>query len=192
MSLFPQFNWRKPVASIVIATVALVSAIAGYEGYSSVAYPDPAQPKNEKLVTIGYGHTGGVKLGDKITQEEAVILLVEDINKHWNQMKRYIKVPLHQYEAEAYTSFSYNVGVGNFKNSTLLKLLNQKQYLAACKQLPRWNKAGGKVMNGLIARRKDEYQMCVGKSQKKALAVVQKYMPANDPVYLKLANGNSP
>ena len=186
MSLFPQFNWRKPVASIVIATVALVSAIAGYEGFVDHTYKDAVG-----IQTIGYGHTGSdVKAGQKITHEEAVILLVKDIEKHWSQMKRYIKVPLHQYEAEAYTSFSYNVGVGNFSKSTLLKLLNQKKYLEACKQLPRWNKAGGKVMAGLTARRQDEYQMCIGKSKKTVSEIIKKYYPANDPVYLKLAGSN--
>lgn len=165
------FDKRKTVGSIVVASAALISAIAGYEGFVPHTYEDTVGVK-----TIGFGHTGpDVKDGQKITKAQAYELLVKDINKHWDSIKKSIRVPLHQYEAEAYTSFSYNVGAGNFRSSTLLKKLNLKDYAGACKQLLKWTRAGGKVLPGLVKRRQDEYQMCIGKSDAKAAAIVGKY-----------------
>jgi lysozyme len=80
-------------------------------------------------------------------------------------MKRYVKVPLTDYQEAAFTSLVYNIGVGNWRNSTALKLLNSKQYEAACRQLPRWNKAGGKVYRGLTNRRLQELEVCLGNNQ---------------------------
>lgn len=162
MGMFPQLNWRKAVVAIGVSG-ACVAGIAQFEGFSGDAYPDPAQPKNGSLVTIGYGHTGGVKLGDKITRQEAEKLLVKDAEKHWNAIKPYIKVPLYQHEADAYTSFTFNVGVGNFKKSNLLKKLNQSRYSEACAELKKWVYAGGRKLTGLVKRREAEYRMCMGK-----------------------------
>ena len=148
---------RKVVAGITVSAIA-IGFIAGKEGFVDHTYTDVAGVK-----TIGYGHTGkDVQDGQKITRQAATELLVKDANKHWKQARRYIKVPLYQHEADAYASFVFNVGVTNFKNSTLLKKLNAGDYAGACGQLKRWTYAGGRKVKGLVNRREAEYRMCMG------------------------------
>ena len=148
---------RKVVAGITVSAIA-IGFIAGKEGFVDHTYTDVAGVK-----TIGYGHTGkDVQDGQKITRQAATELLVKDANKHWKQARRYIKVPLYQHEADAYASFVFNIGVTNFKNSTLLKKLNAGDYAGACGQLKRWTYAGGRKVKGLVNRREAEYRMCMG------------------------------
>lgn len=148
---------RKVVAGITVSAIA-IGFIAGKEGFVDHTYTDVAGVK-----TIGYGHTGkDVQDGQKITRQAATELLVKDANKHWKQARRYIKVPLYQHEADAYASFVFNVGVTNFKNSTLLKKLNAGDYSGACEQLKRWTYAGDRKVRGLVNRREAEYRMCMG------------------------------
>lgn len=128
-----------------------------YEGFIDHTYKDVVG-----VNTIGYGHTGpDVKAGMRISVNEAKSLALIDYQKHWNGIAKYIKVNISQYEAEAYTSFAYNVGVNNFKNSTLLKKLNKGKYVEACGELKKWVYAGGKKLNGLVKRREEEYKLCM-------------------------------
>lgn len=112
--------------------------------------------------TIGYGTTvypNGikVKLSDqKITQQLAESFLQHHVNAIEKDVLNLVKVPLKQNQFDALVSFAYNVGIGAFGDSTLLKLLNAGDIDNASKQFERWNKAGGKVSNGLIRRRKAE------------------------------------
>ena len=112
--------------------------------------------------TIGYGTTvypNGikVKLSDqKITQQLAESFLQRHVNAIEKDILSLIKVPLKQNQFDALVSFSYNVGFGAFRDSTLLKLLNAGDIDGTSKQFERWNKAGGKVSNGLTRRRNAE------------------------------------
>ena len=112
--------------------------------------------------TIGYGTTvypNGikVKLSDqKITQQLAENFLQHHVNAIEKDILSLIKVPLKQNQFDALVSFSYNVGFGAFRDSTLLKLLNAGDIDGTSKQFERWNKAGGKVSNGLTRRRNAE------------------------------------
>lgn len=112
--------------------------------------------------TIGYGTTvypNGikVKLSDqKITQQLAETFLQHHVNAIEKDVLSLVKVPLTQNQFDALVSFAYNVGLGAFQDSTLLKLLNAGDIDGASKQLERWNKAGGKVSNGLTRRRNAE------------------------------------
>ena len=131
--------------------------IAKHEGLVLGTYPDPVG-----IVTSCYGHTGPeLKLGQKFSEDECLEQLAKDLSKHNNEMSRYIKVPLSAEEHAAYLSFTYNVGVGNFKPSTLLKLLNKGQRVEACEQLTRWVFAKGKKLQGLVNRRNDEKALCL-------------------------------
>lgn len=120
-----------------------------------VAYQDVAG-----VWTIGWGHTGTAKKGMRITEAEATQLLINDLDWAEKAVNQYVTVPLTQSMYDALVSFVFNVGVGGkkggFKNSTLLKLLNNRDYVGAKDQFKRWNKAGGKVSNGLINRRQRE------------------------------------
>ena len=148
---------RDNIKKLVAVSAVAVAAICGFEGYREYAYKDVAG-----VPTIGYGTTKGVKMGDKTTRQEAKAFLVRDASGMAKQMQSLIKVPLFQHEWDAYLSFTYNVGIGNFRSSTLLKKLNQGDYAGACLQLKRWVYAGGKKVKGLVNRRDAEYRMCMG------------------------------
>jgi lysozyme len=147
---------RVSAAALVISVAGLFS-ISSHEGFRSKAYRDPVG-----IPTIGYGETKGVQMGDTITQKDALDRLKTSADEHGRGMARCIKVPISQNEYDAYLSFTYNVGVGKFCGSTLVKKLNQGDYPGACKELLKWDKAGGKVLPGLTKRRQHEYKLCLG------------------------------
>lgn len=134
--------------------------VAPWEGKENVAYKDVAG-----IWTQCYGDTHNVDRTRAKTDDECTVGLAEELVKHNEQMKRYVLVPLTDYQEAAFTSLVYNIGVGNWKNSTALKLLNRGLYKEACMQLPRWNKADGKVYKGLTNRRMDEMQVCLGNNE---------------------------
>lgn len=148
---------RENIKKLAAVSAVAVAAICGFEGYREYAYKDVAG-----VPTIGYGTTKGVKMGDKTTRQEAKAFLVRDASGMAKQMQTLIKVPLYQHEWDSLLSFSYNVGIGNFRSSTLLKKLNQGDYAGACGQLKRWTYAGGRKVRGLVNRREAEYRMCMG------------------------------
>lgn len=125
--------------------------IKEFEGCRLTAYKCPAN-----VWTIGYGHTKGVKQGQKITQSEAEELLKNDLKTYESYVNKYVKVSLNQNQFDALVSFTYNCGGGSLKNSLLLTKLNKGDYSGAANEFPRWNKAGGRVLAGLIRRRKAE------------------------------------
>lgn len=130
--------------------------IAQFEGCYLQAYLCPA-----KVWTIGIGTTiypNGVKVkkGDKCTQEQAHEYLAHDMIEFEKTVNESVKVPLSQNQFDALVSLAYNIGSTAFKNSTLLKKLNAKDYQGAADQFLRWNKGGGKVLKGLVRRREAE------------------------------------
>lgn len=147
---------RLAVGALAVSAAALVS-IATHEGYRSEAYKDAVG-----IPTIGFGETAGVKMGNKTTPERALVQLLESTEKHADTIRQCIRVPLYQHEFDAYVSLAYNIGTGAFCKSTLVKKLNAKDYAGACEEIKRWNKAGGRVLPGLVKRREAEYRMCKG------------------------------
>ena len=132
--------------------------IEHFEGCELKAYPDSATGGDPW--TIGYGHTGPeVHPGMVITQAEADALLRQDAEKVAKQVAPMVHVPLSQQEFDALVCFVFNVGIGNFAKSTLLKKLNAGDYDGAANELPKWNKAEGKVMAGLTRRREAEREL---------------------------------
>ena len=132
--------------------MSAASFVAQFEGLELKAYRCPAG-----IWTIGYGHTGSdVHEGQVITKDEALALLGKDLASHVLQASGYIAVDVTQNQFIALTSFIYNIGVGAFRDSTLLKLLNRGDIQGAADQFLLWNKAGGKVLAGLTRRREAE------------------------------------
>ncbi len=126
--------------------------IKHFEGCSLKAYQCPAG-----VLTIGYGHTGkSVKEGLKITQEEAEIILESDLEAFEEHVTKMVTVPLAQHQFDALVSFTFNCGIDAFRTSTLLKKLNSEDFSGAANEFPRWCKARGKVLGGLLRRRKSE------------------------------------
>lgn len=145
---------RKPVAALVISAAALVG-IAVHEGYKSNAYQDVGG-----VYTVGYGQADGVKKGDVTDPVRALVKLEQSLDEHAKGMVQCIRVPISQGEYDAYLDFTYNVGVSAFCHSTLNKKLNSSDYDGACKELLKWDTAGGKVVPGLLKRRQEEYDQC--------------------------------
>ncbi len=109
------------------------------------------------LPTIGYGHL--IKPGEsftKITQKGAEDLLKSDAQIFVDGVNKILEVNVTQNQFDALVSIAFNIGLGNLKSSTLLRLINAGDYKGAADQFPRWNKAGGKVLNGLTKRRNAE------------------------------------
>lgn len=150
---------RVTISALAVSAVALVG-IALHEGYRGEAYKDVVG-----VPTIGYGETKGVKMGDKTTPDRALVQLLSSANKHADAIRQCIHVPLYQHEFDAYVSLAYNIGTGAFCGSTLVKKLNAGDYKGACAEIKRWNRAGGKVVKGLVKRREAEYQMCIGEGK---------------------------
>lgn len=149
---------RIHVAALSLSAAALVG-IAVHEGYRDTAY----LPTPNDTHTIGFGTTQGVKPGDKITPERALIRLLSDADKFQRDLKACIgNVALHQHEWDAYVSWAYNVGTGAACSSTLVRKLKAGDYAGACKELLRWTKQAGRDLPGLVKRRQQEYAQCVG------------------------------
>jgi lysozyme len=147
---------RLKLAALSLSASALVG-IAGWEGYSGTAYQDIVN-----IWTIGFGTTAGVKKGQTIDPVKALQRKLTDVQKFEGALKQCIKVPLHQHEYDAYLSLAYNIGPTAFCNSTLVRRLNESQYDLACREILRWDKAGGKPVRGLTLRREAEYRQCIG------------------------------
>lgn len=147
---------RLLIGALSISATALIT-IASNEGYVGETYTDAVG-----IPTIGFGETKGVKYGQKTDPVRALIQLNASMDEHAKGIAKCINVPISQGEYDAYISFAYNVGVNAFCTSTLNKKLNAMDYYGACKELLRWNKAGGKVLNGLTKRREQEYKQCLG------------------------------
>lgn len=150
---------RAVVAALALSASAFVGLLTA-EGYRGEAYI----PIKGDVPTIGFGTTEGVKLGDKITPVQALGRAVADVEKFEGAVRRCVKAPLYQHEYDAYISFSYNVGASAFCRSTLVKKLNQSDYEGACKELLRWDMAGGRRIEGLTKRRQKEYRQCTGEA----------------------------
>ncbi|KEY87840.1 lysozyme [Pseudomonas capeferrum] len=131
-----------------------LSLIKSFEGLRLQAYQDSVG-----VWTIGYGATRGVKAGMKISKEQAERMLLNDVQRFEPEVERLITSPLNQNQWDALISFTYNLGGANLESSTLRRLLNAGDYAGAAEQFPRWNKAGGKVLPGLVRRRAAEREL---------------------------------
>jgi len=131
-----------------------IELIKNYEGLRLEAYVCPAGKP-----TIGYGHTKNVKLGQKITVEEAEQFFKEDLIIVENEINRH-NLNINQNQFDALASFIYNVGIGNFKTSTLLKKIKANPNDKSIEnEFKRWIYSGGKVLPGLIKRRNEEAKL---------------------------------
>jgi lysozyme len=148
----------RPTAASLYLSAAVLVGIALEEGFTSKAViPVPGD-----VPTIGFGTTEGVKKGDVITPEKALVRLLQDADKFSEGVKKCANVPLYQHEYDAYVSLSYNIGTGAFCNSTLVKKLKVYDYAGACKEILRWDKFKGEPLKGLTHRRQREYKLCMG------------------------------
>ncbi|GKX60262.1 lysozyme [Leminorella grimontii] len=130
-----------------------INLIKEFEGLKLSKYRDAVG-----LWTIGYGHLirSGETFERSLTEQEAEALLRKDLLESERGIRRLVSVPLTQNQFDALVSFVFNVGVGRLATSTLLKKLNAQDYRGAADELPKWNRAGGNVLEGLTRRRQAE------------------------------------
>lgn len=131
-----------------------LALIRRFEGFRDVAYLCPAGKW-----TIGYGHTDGVRRGDIINQETADRYLERDVKVAADAVNKMIEVPISQNQFDALVSLVYNIGATKIAASTLVKLINQRYYDKAAEEILKWCHSGGQVLQGLVARRKAEYEL---------------------------------
>lgn len=128
--------------------------ITQFEGVKLTAYLCPA-----KVWTIGVGHTGlDVKPGLTITRAQADQLLFNDLRRFESAVNRLCPVTT-QNQFDALVSFAFNLGEGALEGSTLRKKHNAGDYAGARAEFGRWNKAGGRVLPGLVKRRAAEAEL---------------------------------
>lgn len=109
--------------------------------------------------TVGWGHRTILPVGDKIDQKKADSLLAEDLEIACNGVKSCVKVLLNDNQFSALVSFAFNLGVSRLKGSTLLRLLNSGKTDESSKEFPKWCKAGGVTLRGLLYRRVAEQEL---------------------------------
>ena len=137
-----------------------LNIIKHFEGWSAEPYLCPAN-----RWTIAYGSTwdiaGHPVTADhpRITEKQGEALLRKEVHHIEGAIGRLIKVPLTENQFSALCSWGYNVGSGNVQNSTLRMLINRQNYEGASDEFRKWRKAGGKILKGLVVRRKAEQQL---------------------------------
>ena len=124
--------------------------IKQFEGFKPTAYQD-----QRGIWTIGYGHTRNVVAGDTCTTAQAQTYLAEDVQGTAAAINQHVTVPLTQNQFDALTSLVFNIGAGNFEESTLLRLLNDRNYNGAADEFLQWKRAGT-YRNALLPRRQEE------------------------------------
>lgn len=133
-----------------------LALIKRWEGFRATAYRDAVG-----VWTIGYGHTSmagepQVKAGMTISAEEGEVILRRDVELFARGVRAAVKAEISDAQFSALVSFAYNVGLGNFRSSSVLAAVNRKDFAAVPRRLQLWSKAGGRVLPGLVKRRADE------------------------------------
>jgi|TARA_R100001460_G_scaffold4991_1_gene14016 lysozyme len=135
-----------------------LALIKKFEGCELEAYQDAVG-----VWTIGYGHIKDVKEGMSITKQQAEEMLLEELVEYESYVLEAVNHQLDQCMFDALVSWTYNLGPSNLNASTMLKVLNAGDYDGVPEQIKRWNKAGGKVLTGLVRRREAEALLFEGK-----------------------------
>lgn len=147
---------RSTLLTLGTGLVMICTFIAGWEGKRNSAYLDAVG-----VPTICYGYTSDVAIGDTATDSECDALLKDEVAKAMSIYDKYVQTKSPANVRLAMTSFIYNVGEGNFRGSTIRRLLNEGKFTQACNQLPRWKYANGKELRGLVLRRESERKLCL-------------------------------
>lgn len=145
-------------AAVITAALATVLTITPlFEGTVKKVYRDPVG-----IPTACTGHTGSdVRMGTVYTSAQCYAYLTADEKAAMTAVLDLTTGPINPNELAALTDFTFNVGRGNFAGSTLRKLFNEGNHIAACKELLKWTLAKGKQLPGLVIRRNKEEALCL-------------------------------
>lgn len=131
-----------------------IELIKKFEGCETTAYQDSVG-----VWTIGFGHTKGVQEGQSCSMQDAETMLSEEMDEYEGYINSMVDVDLNQNEFDSLVAWVYNLGPTNLRESTLLKILNAGDKDGIPEQINRWNRAGGKILQGLVRRREAESLM---------------------------------
>ena len=148
-----------------------VQVLHFFEGCELEAYPDPATGGDPW--TIGWGNTGpGIKLGISITQDEADAMFTQRLAKEFEPgVAVVLRLPVTQGQFDGAVCLAYNIGLGAFRASTLVRKFNAGDTDGASDQFLRWNKAAGQIMRGLRRRRAAERALFGGMTGDQSIAI---------------------
>jgi GH24 family phage-related lysozyme (muramidase) len=146
------------IAGSAAATAMAVAFIGGWEGLRTTSYQDIVG-----VWTVCYGETRGVQPGDNYSKAECDMMLEREVLAFERQLDRCLtrEEQMPRGMKIALVSWAYNVGTGAACSSTLVRKANAGDFVGACNELPRWNRAGGQVIRGLTNRRMSERQLCL-------------------------------
>lgn len=131
--------------------MSAAAIIKSFEGCKLVAYQDV-----RGIWTIGWGHTQGVHLGQTCTQAQADAWLESDLKEAAYELLQYSPGPFAPGAQDALTSFVFNLGIGNYRSSTLREYVDSQNWAAVKTELLKWTHSGGLVIAGLARRRQAE------------------------------------
>ena len=159
-------------------TEAGLALIREAEGLRTRAYRD-----STGIWTIGYGHTSAagapqVVAGLEIAPDEADVILARDVAMFARGVAAAVTAPLTDDQFSALVSFAYNVGLGNFRSSSVLTAVNARDFDAVPRRLALWVKAGGKTLGGLVKRRAAEAALFVNRDEVAAPIDIPRGKPA--------------
>jgi lysozyme len=138
------------------AAALAVALVGGFEGLRTTAYLDSV-----KIPTVCYGETKGVRLGDKYTKAQCDDMFVKRLDEFATKVEACVKKPMSDKTEVAFVSLAYNIGSGGFCNSSVVREYNKGNYTLACNKMEAFNKAGGRVLLGLVRRRSAESALCL-------------------------------
>lgn len=151
---------RGGAAGAITALGLLAIAIIGnFEGLRLVAYKDVVG-----VWTACYGETKGIKGGMKFTREQCDVMFIDSgLKRHEAGMRACLTYPdlIPEKSYVAFLSLTYNIGIGGFCKSSVARAINEGRIQAACYNLTKFNKAKGRVIKGLVTRRKQELRLCL-------------------------------
>jgi len=133
-----------------------VTLVGGFEGLRTAAYSDPVG-----IPTICFGETRHVRVGDRATPAQCQALLASRLIDFEAGMAACLMPVVPDKTYAALLSFTYNVGIGAFCGSTLVRRANAGDLAGACNELPKWNRAAGIPLPGLTMRRAAERSLCL-------------------------------
>lgn len=156
----PKPGMSKGAKGAVAGSTALmalaIGVIGGWEGLELKSYRDIVG-----VWTICYGETNGVGPGQTSTKAECDTQLARQIGAYEARLDKCLTATVPGKAKVAFVSWAYNVGTGAACSSTLVRKANAGDLVGACNELPKWNRAGGKVVNGLTRRREAERTLCL-------------------------------
>jgi lysozyme len=148
---------RKRAAGLTGAAAALAVAIVGaHEGLRLNAYRDIVG-----VPTVCYGETKGVRMGDRYTKQQCDEMFIRRLNEFAARVDGCITRPMPDKVKVAFVGLAYNIGWGGFCKSSIARRWNAGDQRGACDAFSLYNRAGGRVINGLVKRRAEERKLCL-------------------------------